>query len=217
MVGVMTLGPYLEQWIEHVRAHRQPVTIRNYAVKCRRFTAELGSTRIDKLRSHQLDTLYRRWLAEGMSPATVKANHAVLSAALGQAVKWGLIERSVAPLVTLPTVESRRMMVPDADTVRLFIKESEQSDPVLSAAIMLAALTGCRRGELLGSALVGCRPGPHGASCRAVGEARGRRSSSPSRSDQDPSEPTRLPGSGDAGSDRHPSPASRRLGGRRAC
>jgi len=150
MVGVMTLGPYLEKWMEHVRAHRQPDTIRNYAVKCRRFTAELGSTRIDKLRSHQLDTLYRRWLAEGMAPATVKANHAVLSAALGQAVKWGLIERSVAHLVTLPTVEARRMTVPDADTVRLFIKESEQSDPVLSAAIMLAALTGCRRGELLG-------------------------------------------------------------------
>ena len=42
------------------------------------------------------------------------------------------------------------MSVPDTDTVRLLIKESEESDPVLSAAIMLAALTGCRRGELLG-------------------------------------------------------------------
>jgi integrase len=150
MVGAMTLGAYLEQWMEHVRAHRQPDTTRNYAVKCRRFTAELGKVRLDKLRAHELDKLYRRWLAEGMSPTTVRTSHAVLSAALGQAVKWGLVSRSIAPLVTLPTVEQRRMAVPDADTVRLLIKESEESDPVLSAAIMLAALTGCRRGELLG-------------------------------------------------------------------
>lgn len=42
------------------------------------------------------------------------------------------------------------MTVPDIETVRLLVKESEESDPVLSAAIMLAALTGCRRGELMG-------------------------------------------------------------------
>ena len=39
---------------------------------------------------------------------TIRATHAVLSAALGQAVKCGLMERSVAPIGTLPVVESRR-------------------------------------------------------------------------------------------------------------
>ncbi len=150
MVGTMTLGAYLEKWMEHVRAHRQPDTTRNYAVKCRRFRAELGRVRLDKLRVHQLDEVYRRWMAGGMAPSTLRGYHAVLSAAMSQAVKWGLVPRSVAPLATLPTVDSRRMTVPDVDTVRLLVKESEQFDPVLSAAIMLAALTGCRRGELLG-------------------------------------------------------------------
>lgn len=150
MVGAMTLAAYLERWMDHVRAHRQPDTTRNYAVKCRRFSAELGGVRLDKLRVHQLDELYRRWMAAGMAPSTLRGYHAVLGAALSQAVKWDLVPRSIAPLATLPTVDSRRMTVPDADTVRLLIKESEQSDPVLSAAIMLAALTGCRRGELMG-------------------------------------------------------------------
>jgi integrase len=150
MVGAMTLAAYLERWMDHVRAHRQPDTTRNYAVKCRRFSAELGRVRLDKVGVHQLDELYRRWMAAGMAPSTLRGYHAVLSAALSQAVKWELVPRSVAPLATLPTVDSRRMTVPDADTVRLLIKESEQSDPVLSAAIMLAALTGCRRGELMG-------------------------------------------------------------------
>ena len=150
LVGAMTVGAYLDRWLEHVRAHRQPDTIRNYAVKVRRLKAELGVTRLDRLRPHQVDDVYRRWLASGMSPATVKAHHAVLSAALNQAVRWGLVAQSIAQLLTVPTVPNRRRTVPDADTVRLLVRESEESDPVLSAAIMLAALTGCRRGELMG-------------------------------------------------------------------
>lgn len=102
------------------------------------------------MRSHHIDDAYRRWLLEGLSPATIKSYHGVLSSALGQDMKWGLVSRSVAPLATLPTVEPRRMSVPDVTTVRLLVTTAEETDPVLSAAIMLAALTGCRRGELLG-------------------------------------------------------------------
>lgn len=40
--------------------------------------------------------------------------------------------------------------VPSVETVRMLVSTAEEHDPVLSAAIMLAALTGCRRGELLG-------------------------------------------------------------------
>ncbi|MGD0594907.1 MAG: site-specific integrase [Acidimicrobiales bacterium] len=150
LVGNMTVAAYLDRWIEHVRAHRQPDTTRNYALRCKRYKQEFGSVRLDKLRSHHLDDAYRRWLLEGLSPATITSYHGVLSSALGQAVKWGLVNRSVAPLATLPTVEPRRMSVPDVETVRLLVTTAEESDPVLGAAIMLAALTGCRRGELLG-------------------------------------------------------------------
>jgi len=150
LVGGTTVAVYLERWMQHVRAHRQPDTIRNYAVKVRRLTDAFGTTRLDKLRPHQVDDTYRRWLDSGMSPATIKAHHAVLSAALNQAVKWGLVGASIAPLLTVPTVPNRRMSVPDVETVRMLVQQSDESDPVLSAAIMLAALTGCRRGELMG-------------------------------------------------------------------
>ncbi len=150
LVGSMTVAAFLDRWMDHVRAHRQPDTTRNYALRCKRFTSELGTVRLDKLKSHHLDEAYRRWLQEGLSPATIKSYHGVLSSALGQAVKWGLVSRSVAPLATLPTVERRHMTVPDVETVRLLINTAEAGDPVLSAAIMLAAVTGGRRGELLG-------------------------------------------------------------------
>ncbi len=150
LVGSTSVGDYLQQWMGHVRAHRQPDTARNYAVKCRRIAESLGRVRLDKLRAHHVDEAYRQWLADGMAPVTVRAHHAVLSAALSQAVKWGLLDRSIAPLVTLPTAQARRMTVPDSATVRQLVQVSDEPDPVLSAAIMLAALTGCRRGELLG-------------------------------------------------------------------
>jgi integrase len=146
----MTVAAYLDRWMEHVRAHRQPDTTRNYAVRCKRFKREFGSVRLDKLKSHHLDAAYRRWMAEGLSPATINSYHGVLGSALGQAVRWGLINRSVAPLATLPTVERRRMTVPSVETVRMLVTTADEHDPVLSAAIMLAALTGCRRGELMG-------------------------------------------------------------------
>ena len=62
MIGTMTLAAYLEQWMEHVRAHRQPDTIRNYEVKCRQLSAELGKVRLDKVRAFQIDDLFRHWL-----------------------------------------------------------------------------------------------------------------------------------------------------------
>lgn len=148
--GSMTLAAFLERWMEHVRAHRQPDTVRNYGLKCRRYSAELGRLRLDKLRAHHVDDVYRRWLAAGMAPSTLGAFHGVLSSALSQAVKWGIVGSSIAPLVTLPTVPTRRMSVPDADAIRRLVVAAEETDPVLSVAIMTAALTGCRRGEILG-------------------------------------------------------------------
>jgi hypothetical protein len=76
------------------------------------------AVRLDKLTSRQLDELYRRLLVDGMSPATIKSYHAVLSAALGQAVKWGIITRSVAPMATLPIVDQKRMKVPNVAMIQ---------------------------------------------------------------------------------------------------
>jgi integrase len=137
-ISIPTLVAFLKTWMEHVRAYRQPDTVRNYRLKCGRFSEELGSTRLDKLRVQQIDELYRRWLGGGMAPSTVKSYHAVLSSALGQAVKWGIVESSIASRVTLPTVEPRRMQVPDADAIRRLVCEAAEDDPVLSAAIVLA-------------------------------------------------------------------------------
>jgi integrase len=73
----------------------------------------------------------------------------IVSSALSQAVKWQLIPRSVAPLATLPKTEPRALSLPTIEEISRLVEACAESDPVLSAAIILATLTGARRGELL--------------------------------------------------------------------
>jgi integrase len=43
-----------------------------------------------------------------------------------------------------------RATAPDVEVVRALVSKADETNPVLSAAILLAAVTGCRRGELCG-------------------------------------------------------------------
>jgi integrase len=74
----------------------------------------------------------------------------IISSALTQAYKWGMVPRSVAPLASLTATEQREPTLPTLEQIAELVELTRESDPVLSAAIMLAALTGCRRGELCG-------------------------------------------------------------------
>ncbi len=49
-----------------------------------------------------------------------------------------------------PTVHQQRIVPPTAEEVRRIVELAEQRNPILAALIMLAALTGARRGELCG-------------------------------------------------------------------
>ena len=146
----VTLAQYLDRWLQYVEPTRQPGTFRGYRGRCARLKADLGALKLSKLAVHHLDETYARWLGEGMSPATIRVHHAVLAAALHQAVRWELVTRAVTDFATPPRVEKYRANPPEVATVRELVTRADDTNPVLSAAIMLAATTGARRGELLG-------------------------------------------------------------------
>ncbi|MGH9105041.1 MAG: tyrosine-type recombinase/integrase [Acidimicrobiales bacterium] len=150
--GATTFGRYVvEQYLPQVKANLSPETYRSHASRINgRIARDLGHVRLDKLTAHHLDLAYRKWRAEGLAASTVRAHHMIISSALTQALKWGLVPRSVAPLATLPTVEERDPTLPSLEQIAELVRLAKDNDPVLSAAIMLAALTGCRRGELCG-------------------------------------------------------------------
>ena len=149
--STVTVAEFLDQWIEQIRPSRQPTTIRGYRNKIKRLNTKLGRVRLNRLTARTLDRAYREWLDEGLHPNTVHHLHAVLSAALNQAVKWGAVPYAVTERASPPGLRSHSKQIPTPDVIQLLISTAEdRGQPVLAAAIAVAATTGMRRGELVG-------------------------------------------------------------------
>ncbi|HWE57884.1 MAG TPA: site-specific integrase [Acidimicrobiales bacterium] len=147
----MPLSEYLEQWLDHITPTRSPTTIRGYKFKITRINERLGKVQLDKLTAQQLDRTYNVWLKEGLDPSSVHHLHRVLSAALRQAVKWGLLTVPPTALASPPPRRSHQKEIPSPDVVQQLIVTAEQKQqPILAAVIPVAATTGLRRGELAG-------------------------------------------------------------------
>jgi integrase len=79
----------------------------------------------------------------------VNKYHAILSAAMRQAVKWDWIDRAPTARATPPRVHPKEMNVPTPEQLTTLVSTAKAQDPVLGCAIAVAALTGVRRGELV--------------------------------------------------------------------
>ncbi|HEY2303643.1 MAG TPA: site-specific integrase [Acidimicrobiales bacterium] len=148
--GATTLGDLLDGWLEHITPLRQPGTIRGYQSHLTRIKPLLGPIRLSKLTAQDLDRAYRSWLGQGLSATTVHHHHAVLSAALRQAVRWGAISRAATEMASPPPLRVQTQAPTDPAVVRRLVAEADESHPILACTIALAAVTGCRREELCG-------------------------------------------------------------------
>jgi integrase len=147
-----TVGQLLDRWLEHRVAlgKVRPKTAYEYERKIEgRIKPVLGDVKLRQLTPGHLDNAYKGWLAEGLSPSTVRVYHSILSAACRQAVKWDLIDRAPSERASAPAAASTTMRVPTPAQLATLVASAEDSDPVLAAAVALAALTGARRGELV--------------------------------------------------------------------
>jgi integrase len=109
----------------------------------------IGAVRLDKLTAARLDSFYRDLIKRGLSPTSVKRNHALLHAVLGRAVKWGMVPSNPADRATPPQALTRSTVsAPAVGDVQRLLAATETKSPIVAAAIALAAVTGARRGEL---------------------------------------------------------------------
>jgi integrase len=102
------------------------------------------------LTTHTLDSLYAAMLtrATPAAPSTVRRYHAILSAAMNQAVKWQWVTANPARLATLPGADRREPVTPTLEQVRALIAACAAESDVLGMFVLVAATSGCRRGEL---------------------------------------------------------------------
>ena len=144
-----TLKVYLVNWLEQVcKVTVKPNTYKEYhTIVHHHLIPSLGYIALKKLTAEKVQAFNKQKQDEGLANRTVVLIHAVLRRALENAVKWGLISRNVAKLVSLPHIERY-----DAQTIT-----SEQATKLLEVArgsrlealLLVAVTTGMRRGELL--------------------------------------------------------------------
>jgi len=144
-----SLGGLLDAWLADIEPSRSALTMREHRRSVEKdIKPEIGALRLDKLTGKDLDRLYALWLGRGLSPASVRRHHSILSAALGRAVKWDMVPANPADRATPPGLTRTTVTAPSVGDVQRLITEAEKSDQVLATAIALGAVTGARRGEL---------------------------------------------------------------------
>ena len=143
-----SLDAFLDRWLAHIEGDRSPTTVRGYRDKLKRVRRDLGRVKVGKLTAQQLDRAYQEWLSEGITASTVHSIHTVLSAALHQAEKWGVVARAVTEKATPPQKRTPHVQEVSPATIIGIVSAARESDPVLSAAVVVLATTGLRRGEL---------------------------------------------------------------------
>jgi integrase len=147
-----TLGKLLDEWMNrYVERHRARATIDTYRVHVEAYIRpQLGSVRLNKLTPYVLDRYFEGLEAKGLSTGTVKLDHAIISGALTQGVDWGWIKANPAKRARIREVKKVDAPALTVDQLRDLYFAALEEDPDMAMVIALAALTGCRRGELCG-------------------------------------------------------------------
>jgi integrase len=141
-----TLEAHLKTWLSEKKRTLRPDTYRRYNDLVRLYIVpQLGRIRLAKLTIEDVQALHKS-LEGRVSGTTGHHCHGVLHAALQDALRWGLVSRNVASLVSAPrrsTGEMRVLSVEDAKDLLTAARGDR-----LEALFVLALTAGLREGEL---------------------------------------------------------------------
>jgi len=149
--GTDTFGSLLDRWLEHCErvGHANATMVEHRRMVDKIIVPALGTLKLRQLGAEDLDRLYGRLTGKGNKPSSVRRVHAVIRAALAQAIKWRLVGYNVALDATPPPLRPSDVGSPDPEEVEKLVRAGYESmDPVSGVLLYLAAVTGARRGEL---------------------------------------------------------------------
>jgi integrase len=153
----VTYGAFLADWLPGIRNTIRQSTYESYERNIRRhLVPRLGHHLLQRLGPEHLNTLYadlertgRLDGSGGLSRRSVQYLHIIVHRSLRDAVRWGKVTRNVADAADPPKGKaSKEMTVWTAEQLRAFL-DLLRGDK-LETAILLGAMTGMRRGEVLG-------------------------------------------------------------------
>jgi integrase len=148
----ITVGDYLDQWLETLKTlgSVRPTTWQSYDSLARiHLKPGIGKARLAKLQPAHVQQFMAAQLADGATPRTIRYSRVVLRAALGQAMKLGLVTRNAAALTTPPKVSGKRIARPLTPDEARNLVDGLDGDPLKALHILMLSL-GLRQGEALG-------------------------------------------------------------------
>lgn len=104
---------------------------------------------IDTVTPRTVEQLHATLADQGLTPHRVRRAHEVLSSAWTLAMRWEAADTNPFAKVPKPAVTRRGDTTPTVDDVRAILTAAEPN-PRLHLYLVLAAVTGARRGELCG-------------------------------------------------------------------
>ncbi len=150
LVGAqMTLNQFLDRWLElAARPKLRKKSFSDYqSLLARSIRPALGERKLSRLTPLDLQSVYYQMHQKKLSPRTVGYTHAVLHAALEQAVRWRLLGRNPASGVEISKPARAEMHVLPPQDARRFLEHALPTRYGLLFA--LALTTGLRPSEYL--------------------------------------------------------------------
>ena len=141
-----TVGDYLHRWLKIASTQRlRPGTADLYADYVRKYVPPIAKVRLDRLGPFAVQSFYSDLMETGLSGATVRRVHGMLSSALKQAVRWGVLPQNPCSLVDLPKAQRREMRALSPEEAAGFLSAAKADRYAALWALLLA--TGMRPGE----------------------------------------------------------------------
>lgn len=145
----LTIEQFSREWLKAVKNRVKPRTHARYAELLRLHVLPyVGSLELKKLKPLHLERLLTKGREKGLSERTLLHVFRVVHTALGQAVKWQLVDRNIAQAVQPPKPEKNEMDAVSPEEVARILEAARGSELEIPVAIALG--TGMRLGEILG-------------------------------------------------------------------
>ena len=153
----MTLGEWLDRWLEDIAGTIRPNTMTRYqGTVDRHIKPYLGDKPISQVKGKDIQRLYEtlakrgnRNTGEGLSSGTVRGIHSMLHEALGAAQQASIIPRNPTEEIEAPKFSYKPKKVLTDKQLDKFM-EAVRQDAVWYDFFYTELTTGLRRGELLG-------------------------------------------------------------------
>lgn len=145
----MTLQTFLERYLEdHCKRSLRLTTYESYKYIVEdHIIPELGKVKLKSLRPDQINHLVTKIIESGRSNRFAEYVLAILKAALNLAIKWELLAKNPALMVSAPKVELKVPVTWSASQLQTFLDHVKNDR---WAGIYYLACTGMRKGEILG-------------------------------------------------------------------